>query len=52
MYNADEFEASGLKNITKYDESSKNKAIKPDSCEGVGEILRPFLMPICCNTEH
>ena len=33
----------------------KNKAIKrinPDSCEGVGEILRPFLMPVCCNTER
>ena len=55
VYNANEFEASGLKNITKYDESSKNKAIKrikPDSCEGVEEILRPFLMPVCCNTEH
>ena len=28
VYNADEFEASGLKNITKYDESSKEQSNK------------------------
>ena len=28
MYNADEFEASGLKNITKHDEFSKEQSNK------------------------
>ena len=30
-YNADEFEASGLKNITKYDESSKEQSNKENN---------------------
>ena len=49
VYNADEFEASGLKNLQK---NKAIKRIKPDSFEDVGEILRPIFVQFHRNTEH
>ena len=55
QYNADAFEARGVDEVKQeaaHKEAPKVRDDKPDKCEDVGEILRPFLMRICCNTKH
>ena len=56
QYNADAFEARGVDEVKQeaaHKEAPKVRdGVEPDKCEDVGEILRPFLMRICCNTKH